>query len=1090
MELVIDFESRSPIDIKKCGMYIYWQNPYTEVMMLSVKKDLEPTRVWIPPAFRHLCSTEIEDDELEQLVRTADKIIAHNAGFERQGFKYGMTKLGFSDIPLEKVRCTQAQALMCALPRNLDAVARIVSGGKYLKDEDGHKLMLKMSKPRAFVKKECEELLPSLIAEGLLLEDAVWKDVKALQSKFLENAAVGIIDAKLAEKFIVYRCIEEDFRRLVEYARQDSQVERMVYDKLPKMPESEIEVWRLDQRINDRGVAVDRASCEGIKKAVSLYVEKLSRHAIEITGRKVTSMKSSPSCLSWLRERGVDTDSIDKEAVNFLLTLALPDDVREFLEIRQKTGKSSVAKYDALLNYSIHDGRARGLFTYHVATTGRFGGNGPQLQNLPRPSEKNFVKCGEDDNRKEVHAEIEDAPLLASCDFDFVEMYWKDPMILAADLIRPMMKAESGKQFICADYSAVEGRGLAWVAGQDDKVEAFRKGLDIYKVAASGVYKIPYEQVDGGGKGTQRQTGKTCELACLGPDTEVLTDSGWLDILLVTKKHKLWDGISWVSHEGVIYSGLKKTIGMAGIRMTPNHAVFDGLLWSQASECVRTPRCMKSVLSFGASSFLMLKFNDMIESISASVIKLGVLIAGMSGGVGIAGYTSLMKNSVYIVKQMEAPRKLTGSKGSMKTFRMVQKSAISRFYKQKFSAEKRTALEQIIVFLYNVIAELNRIGSLNTILDAEQQQDVLNALGNKLEKLMETVFGMIMLKRVKTKSLLGGCTISPLVKDSGARIQIMPRITIMGGAGSNLGLNRSMKRFRIILRSLIAMIKNYQLTELTTMGTMITGTSDLQPSQSKRIIDEPCKVYPPRLNGCESVYDILNVGPNHRFMIRGSDKLPIMAGNCGYGGGWGAMLRFGADRLGLSEEEGKEIVKAWRQANDKIVKFWYALRDASIDAMKFPGDRIKVGKLSFRKRGSFLTMRLPSGRDLFYPNASLEMCDMPWIDDNTGEPAKQKLVTAMTLTAAKQWVRRPLSHVTLTENCVQAFCRDLLCCGLKNLEAAGYPIVMHIHDEAVAEVPKGYGSLGEFENLLAKLPEWAEGLPLRAEGWVGPYYHK
>ena len=498
----------------------------------------------------------------------------------------------------------------------------------------------------------------------------------------------------------------------------------MVYDKLPKMPESEIEVWRLDQRINDRGVAVDRASCEGIKKAVNLYVEQLSKHAIEITGGTVTSMKSPSSILSWLQERGIDTDSIDKEAVNFLLTLELPDDVREFLEIRQKTGKSSVAKYDALLNYSVYDGRARGLFTYHVATTGRFGGNGPQLQNLPRPSEKNFVKCGEDDNRKEVHAEIEDAPLLASCDFNFVEMYWKDPMILAADLIRPMMKAESGKQFICADYSAVEGRGLAWVAGQGDKVEAFRKGLDIYKVAASGVYKIPYEQVDGGGKGTQRQIGKTCELAL------------------------------------------------------------------------------------------------------------------------------------------------------------------------------------------------------------------------------------------------------------------------------------------------------------------------------------------------------------------------------GYGGGWGAMTRFGADKLGLSEEEGKEIVKAWRQANDKIVKFWYALRDASIDAMKFSGDRIKVGKLSFRKRGSFLTMRLPSGRDLFYPNASLEMCDMPWIDDNTGEPAKQKLVTAMTLTAAKQWVRRPLSHVTLTENCVQAFCRDLLCCGLKNLEAEGYPIVMHIHDEAVAEVPKGYGSLGEFENLLAKLPEWAEGLPLRAEGWVGPCYRK
>lgn len=725
MELVIDFESRSLIDIKKCGMYIYWQNPYTEVMMLSVKKDLEPTRVWVPPAFRHLCSTEIEDDELEQLMQTADKIIAHNAGFERQGFKYGMTKLGFSDIPLEKVRCTQAQALMCALPRNLDAVARIVSGGKYLKDEDGHKLMLKMSKPRAFVKKECEELLPSLIAEGLLPEDAVWKDVKTLQSKFLENTAVGIIDAKLAEKFIVYRCIEEDFRRLVEYARQDSQVERMVYDKLPKMPEPEIEVWQLDQRINDRGVAVDRASCEGIKKAVNLYVEQLSKHAIEITGGKVTSMKSPSSILSWLRERGIDTDSIDKEAVNFLLTLELPDDVREFLEIRQKTGKSSVAKYDALLNYSSYDGRARGLFAYHAASTGRWGGQGPQPQNLARPSEKNFVKCGEDDERREVHADKSDVALLASCDFDFVQMFWKDPMVLASDLIRPMMVAKEGYQLICSDYSSVEARGLAWLAGQEDVLEKFRLGYEVYKIAAAGIFKIPYEQVDGGGKGPQRQIGKCAILSC------------------------------------------------------------------------------------------------------------------------------------------------------------------------------------------------------------------------------------------------------------------------------------------------------------------------------------------------------------------------------GYGGGWGAMLRFNADRLGLTEEEGREIVKAWRQSNDKIVKFWYALRDGALDAMKFPGDRIHVRKISFRKRGSFLTMRLPSGRDLYYPNAQVEMCDMPWEDEATGKPAQQKLVTAMTLTAAKQWVRRPLSHVTLSENATQAFCRDLLVYGMMELEAAGYEIVMHIHDEVPAEVPMGFGSVKDFERRMGKVPPWAEGMPLLAtEGWISPYYHK
>ena len=135
-------------------------------------------------------------------------------------------------------------------------------------------------------------------------------------------------------------------------------------------------------------------------------------------------------------------------------------------------------------------------------------------------------------------------------------------------------------------------------------------------------------------------------------------------------------------------------------------------------------------------------------------------------------------------------------------------------------------------------------------------------------------------------------------------------------------------------------------------------------------------------------------------------------------------------------------------------------------------------------------MRLPSGRDLFYPNAKTEMCDLPWEDRDTGKPAQAKLVTAMTLTAAKQWVRRPLSHVVLSENVTQAFCRDLLAYGIDKAEQAGYPELFHAHDEAMAEVPEGFGSVEEYENLLATLPEWATGMPLKAEGWRGKRYHK
>lgn len=717
MELTIDFETRSTIDLKKCGMYVYWQSPYTEVMMLSVKVDDEPTLVWIPEKFRHLKDTEVSDEELERLTSSAEHIVAHNAGFERQGFKYGMTKLGFSDIPLEKIRCTQAQSLACALPRDLDSVAKIVTGGKYLKDKEGHNLMLKMSKPRALVKAECLEI-----------SKTDWKEVKKLQAEFLERMALGRFteqDKERVDQFLKYKEDKEDFERLVEYARQDVEVERKIYKQLPKLSPYEQKVWVLDQQINDRGVFVDRKNCEKIKNTVDVYTKKLSKKALEITGNRVTSVKSPKSILSWLRDNGLDFTSVDKESVEFLLSLEIPSHVREFLEIKQKVGKSSVAKYDALLNYSLGDGRFRGGMSYHVATTGRWGGNGPQPQNFPRPSENNFVKCSDKDTRKEVFADEKDIRLLTSQDFDLIEYFWKDSMVLAADLIRPMLIAPEGKDFICADFSAVEGRGLAWLAGQEDKLQAYREGKDLYKVAASGVYKIPYEEVDGGGKGVQRQVGKTCELAL------------------------------------------------------------------------------------------------------------------------------------------------------------------------------------------------------------------------------------------------------------------------------------------------------------------------------------------------------------------------------GFGGSVGAMMRFNADKLGLTEPEMKNIVKAWRKTNDKIVEFWYELRDASLDAMRFPGDRIKAGKVSFRKRGNFLTLRLPSGRDLFYPQAKVEETEFSYENDE-GEliTKKQKLVTAMTLTSAKQWVRRPLSHVTLSENATQATCRDLLVNGMFNVERAGYPIVLHVHDEILSEVDEGKGNLKEFEELMAKLPEWAEGLPLKADGWIGKFYQK
>ena len=720
--LTIDYETRSPVDLKSCGAYVYAENPLTDVIFLAVKEDDQVARVWVAPKFRHLVDNEIPDEELLRLIDEAEELVAHNSFFEEVITKF---KMPF-ELELSKVRDTMAQVQVCGFPANLDSSAKIISGGKVLKDEEGAALMKKLTSPRKLVKAECMVILPELIEKGLLPENSEWKDVKVKQKDFLDRVSTG--KGTYTEDEIKYflKYVEDTptYKRFLEYARQDVEVEYYIYTKLPKLSKDEQRVWEMSERINLRGVKIDVENAAKIEHAIDKFTAMECERALALTHGKVTSMKSPSSIKKWLSENGVDTDSIDKEAVKFLLSLELKPEVREFLEIRQKTGKTSTRKYAAMRNSSALDGRIYGQFIYSGATTGRYSSKGVQIQNLSRPvGRKNVVDEEFYPKKFEGHTEEKDIKLLASGDIDLVREFWRCPIVLASDLIRNMFVAKESHDFICADFSAVEARGLAWLARQEDTLQAFREGKDLYKVAASGIYKIPYEEVDGGGKGAQRQIGKVAILSC------------------------------------------------------------------------------------------------------------------------------------------------------------------------------------------------------------------------------------------------------------------------------------------------------------------------------------------------------------------------------GYGGGYSAMLRFGADRLGVTEEEGKEIVKAWRKANYKIVEFWYALKDGALDAMRFPGERIHVDRVSFYKRGSFLTLRLPSGRDIYYPFAKIEDCDMPW-EDKDGNVATQRLATAMTLTAQKVWVRRPLSHVVLSENVTQAACRDLLVNGMQNLEAAGYPIVMHIHDEVISEVPKSFGSLKEFEFLMAKLPYWAEGLPLVAEGWRDLRYQK
>lgn len=203
----------------------------------------------------------------------------------------------------------------------------------------------------------------------------------------------------------------------------------------------------------------------------------------------------------------------------------------------------------------------------------------------------------------------------------------------------------------------------------------------------------------------------------------------------------------------------------------------------------------------------------------------------------------------------------------------------------------------------------------------------------------------------------------------------------------------------------------------------------------------------------------------------------------GYQGGWRALVAGGAERMGMTEQEMKETVTLWREARPKTVALWKGLEAAAYTCVE-KGVETKFRDVRFRMRGKFLQMVLPSGRPLWYFAPRLQPVTTPW-----GE--EKRMVTAMTVdSTTKQWVRRSYHGGLLVENCCQAFCRDILCMGLIRCEAAGYRVVLHVHDEIVAEVPEGWGSVEEMEELMSEVPSWAAGMPINAEGWRGKRYRK
>lgn len=464
----IDFETRSPVDLKKAGAHVYAAHPQTDVMCMAWRKDQDAPQLWRAGVLEE--SADPFPEALLAHIRSGGIVLAHNAAFEHKIWN-GPLRRRFPElpeVPVEQWYCTLAAALACGMPGGLDQLAAALRV-PYRKDLEGSRALMRLCKPR------------SILEDGTL----VW-------------------DTDPTRRDLVYR-----------YCKQDVEVERAVGAHLPILSTAERKIWVLDQRINDRGVAADRRFCELAIPLLELAKRDADRAVSRITHGVVTAVSQTKRMADWITSQGIECTSVAKGQVEELkieASLMGYPEIRDVLEIKQDANKASTAKYRAFLSCMGSDGRVRGLLQYHGAATGRWAGRLVQPQNFPKidwDSEGAMVHDTVDIVLWEgVSAADKITALRLSADVS--------PFRALSKALRQVFVADAGKKLVGGDWSNIEGRINAWLAGEEWLLQAFKEfdagiGPDLYKVTAAKTLNKRIEDVT---KLERQNYGKIPFLAC------------------------------------------------------------------------------------------------------------------------------------------------------------------------------------------------------------------------------------------------------------------------------------------------------------------------------------------------------------------------------------------------------------------------------------------------------------------------------------------------------------------------------------------------------------------------------------------------
>lgn len=498
MTLHVDFETRSAVDLKKTGVYVYAEDPTTDIWCMAWAIDDDPVDMWTPG--------DPIPEKFAFYVESGGTITAHNAAFERIIWKYILTpRYGFPEPELEQWRCTMAMGLAMALPGSLGQLAEALKVDQK-KDEAGARLMLQMAKPRGTrksgdINKDEDVHAKEWRAFSALASRARRKgnDVEADSAAFTAQEAAERYYAKF--QGLQWWDLPEKKERLYAYCKQDVETERAIEKRLRPLTDFEQKLWFLDQRINDRGISVDLDLCRKANLIVDKLKERLDARMSKLTEFDVTGCTNTNQFATWLRSKGVAVDSVAKDVLaDLLLRDDLDDDVKEAIEVRREGARAATSKIDALVRGTSSDGRSKGLLQYSATVTRRWGGRRFQPQNLVNPPE---------DQDPDILVEA-----LRRGDPDLLSLLYPNALTAVGDAIRNLVIAGKGRKLNTADFANIEGRVAAWYAGEAWKVKAFREfdagfGPDLYKVAYGRSFGVSPDDV----VKPQRQIGKVMELS-------------------------------------------------------------------------------------------------------------------------------------------------------------------------------------------------------------------------------------------------------------------------------------------------------------------------------------------------------------------------------------------------------------------------------------------------------------------------------------------------------------------------------------------------------------------------------------------------